>query len=80
MGTFYNFCTTHESLRKMQAEQDYGERTPAMAAGLTNHFWTPHELLALRIPPPRWSPPKTIGRPSNATRRLVKEWCSDSTE
>lgn len=79
VGTFYNVCTPHESLRKMQVEQDNVERTPAMAAGLTNHVWTPQELFALRIPPPRWSPPKARGRPSNATRRLVQEWCSAST-
>ena len=79
-GTFYNFCTAHESLRLAHKPTDGDrERTPAMAAGLTDHLWTPHELLAYRIPPPRWSPPKAIGRPSNATRRLVKEWCSDST-
>lgn len=79
LGTVYNFCTPHESLRLAPTEQGNRERTPAMAAGLTDHIWTPHELFAYRVPPPRWSPPKAIGRPSNATRRLVQEWCSDST-
>jgi hypothetical protein len=79
VGTFYNFCTPHASLRLAPAEQGNRERTPAMAAGLTDHVWTAQELLAFRIPPSRWSPPKAIGRPSNVTRRLVHEWCSDST-
>lgn len=79
VGTLYNFCALHESLRlapRAQTEDGGVERTPAMAAGLTDHVWKPQELFALRIPPPRWSPPKAIGRPSNATRRLVEAWCS----
>lgn len=79
LGTFYNFCTPHESLSLAPSEQSNRARTPAMAAGLTDHVWTPQELFALPIPPPRWSPPKAKGRPSIATRRLVQEWCSDST-
>jgi len=76
VGTFYNFCAPHESLRLAQPKQGDGQRTPAMAAELTDRVWTPLELFTLRIPPPRWLPPKAIGRPSNATRRLVEEWCS----
>jgi hypothetical protein len=79
VGTFYNFCTPHASVRLAHTTDetdDDGQRTPAMAAGLTDRVWTPQELFALRIPPPPWSPPKAIGRPSNATRRLAKEWCS----
>jgi transposase-like protein/IS1 family transposase len=33
---FYNFCRPHSSIKK---------QTPAMAAGLTDHAWTIHELL-----------------------------------
>jgi transposase-like protein/IS1 family transposase len=33
---WYNFCWRHSSLKK---------QTPAMAAGLTDHVWTIHELL-----------------------------------
>jgi hypothetical protein len=27
------------------------QRTPAMAAGLTDHIWTMDELLSFRVPP-----------------------------
>jgi hypothetical protein len=70
VGTVYNFCTPHESLdpaRKM---------TPAMAAGLTDHCWTMHELLSFQVPLPRWAPPKRRGRPSRARQRLIERWCS----
>jgi hypothetical protein len=42
------------------------ERTPAMAAGLTDHPWTMEELLRYQVPPARWvapPPPKRRGRP-----------------
>ena len=42
--------------------------TPAMAAGITDHRWTMHELLSLHVPPSRWVPPKQRGRPSRALR------------
>lgn len=50
VGTVYNFCAFHDSLRR---ETDGGkeERTPAMAAGLTDHRWTPLELFSCRLPP-----------------------------
>jgi transposase-like protein/IS1 family transposase len=70
-GTVYNFCTPHASLR------DAGEATtPAMAAGITDHCWTVRELLSFHVPPPRWTPPKQRGRPSQALQRLVERWCS----
>ena len=39
------------------------ERTPAMAAGLTDHRWTMRELLSHPIPLPPWVAPKRRGRP-----------------
>jgi hypothetical protein len=69
VGTVYNFCTPHESLdpaRKM---------TPAMAAGITDHCWTMHELLSFQVPLSRWAPPKRRGRPSRALQRLIERWC-----
>jgi hypothetical protein len=65
VGTVYNFCTVHRSLQV----------TPAMAAGITDHQWSVSDLLAYRIPPPRWQPPRRRGRPSKATQALVKRWC-----
>src|SRR5881628_140180 len=72
IGTVYNFCTPHESLYVAG-----GKRTPAMAAGITNHCWTIRELLAFHVPPPRWTPPKRRGRPSHALKRLMERWCGD---
>ena len=37
----YNFCRTHKSLANPYA------RTPAMAAGVTDHIWTVEELIGL---------------------------------
>jgi hypothetical protein len=52
------------------------QRTPAIAAGLAYHIWTPAELFNFRIPPTRWQPPCQRGRPSVATHKLVQKWCS----
>ena len=70
VGTVYNFCTPHTSLSHTQ------QTTPAMAAGITDHCWTMHELLAFHVPLPRWVPPTQRGRPSRAFQRLIKRWCS----
>ena len=41
VGTAYNFCWPHESLRlRARGTPRWQERTPAMAAGLTDHVWT----------------------------------------
>ncbi len=42
VGCLYNFCWLHASL---------DQRTPAMAAGLTDHRWSLHELLWAHLPP-----------------------------
>ena len=78
IGTVYNFCTSHKSLRLpgIVGGHKWLPRTPAMAAGITDHCWTVHELLAYRVPPPRWTPPKRRGRPSAATKRLIAQWCT----
>jgi transposase-like protein len=70
VGTVYNFCTPHASLHPTQTT------TPAMAAGITDHCWTMHELLSFPVPPPRWTPPKRRGRPSRILQRLIERWCS----
>ena len=66
VGTAYNFCWPHESLRQLapdHAPRKWLRRTPAMAAGLTDHCWSLDELLRFEIPLPRWAPPKRRGRP-----------------
>src|SRR3989441_936788 len=62
---YYNFCLPHASLRLplLQPEPTKGNgsakrwqpRTPAMAAGLTDHVWTLREVLLFRVPP--WPQP-----------------------
>jgi hypothetical protein len=71
VGTIYNFCTPHESLRHR-----HGAQTPAMAAGITDHVWTVQALLSLPVPPPCWSPHMRRGRPSRALKCLIERWCS----
>jgi hypothetical protein len=66
VGIAYNLCWPHDSLRQPapdHAPRKWLLRTPAMAAGLTDHAWTLDELLRFQIPLPRWAPPKRRGRP-----------------
>src|SRR5256712_14218053 len=70
VGTVYHLCTPHESLSHTQ------QTTPAMAAGITDHCWTLHELLPFHVPLARWAPPKRRGRPSWTLQRLIERWCA----
>jgi len=80
IGTVYNFCSYHQSLRLPiylpGNRRPWVGRTPAIAAGITDHLWTAEELLNFQIPLPPWTPPKRRGRPSKATKALVAQWCS----
>jgi IS1 family transposase len=59
--TYYNFCLPHLSLRILLPEpiptkgdgspKCWQARTPAMAAGITDHIWTMQELLLFPVPP-----------------------------
>lgn len=63
IGTVYNFCCAHRSLRELSSvapERRWHERTPAQAAGLTEHHWSLHELLSFVVPPAAL--PKRRGR------------------
>ena len=57
VGCFYNFCHPHHSLRLKLSVGRSGyrwvQRTPAIAAGLADHIWTPADLFNFRVPPPR---------------------------
>lgn len=80
VGCFYNFCDFHHSLRLKLSVGSFGyrwvQRTPAIAAKLTDHQWTPIELFNFKVPPPRWELPKQRGRPSTALLRLAQQWSS----
>jgi IS1 family transposase/transposase-like protein len=66
--TYYNWCLPHTSLRLPLPQllpthgsgsaKRWQPRTPAMAAGLTDHVWTLREVLLFRVPP--WPQPKTL--------------------
>jgi hypothetical protein len=63
-----NFCLPHASLRLPLPQplptngtgsaKTWRLRTPAMAAGLTDHVWTLREVLLYRVPP--WPQPHTL--------------------
>jgi transposase-like protein len=61
VGSAYNFCWAHDSLRVVAPVGDrrkWQGRTPAMAAGLTDHLWTMRELLGQPQRPASWIPPR----------------------
>lgn len=53
MGCVYNFCSDHDSLSvafySSPQRMRWAKRTPAMAAGLTDHRWTVAELLNFKL-------------------------------
>ena len=63
---YHNFCLPHASLRLVFAAPElivgtggvkkWHQRTPAMAAGLTNQVWNLREVLMYRVPP--WPQPQ----------------------
>jgi hypothetical protein len=63
-----NFCLPHGSLRQPLPQpvptngtgsaKQWEPRTPAMAAGLTDHVWSLQEVLLYRVPP--WPQPQTV--------------------
>lgn len=67
LGCVYNFCTFHKSLRLPLFIGEHGrrwvQRTPALAAGLTDHQWTVEELLTFKVAPTPYVAPKRRGRP-----------------
>ena len=42
----YNFCWPVGTLRVRMSDGHWAPRSPAMAAGLTDHVWSLHEWLA----------------------------------
>ncbi|MCA1617532.1 MAG: hypothetical protein LC729_03800, partial [Acidobacteria bacterium] len=75
-GTVYNFCAEHSGLRLpgLIGGHKYLGRTPAMAAGITDHCWAVEELFSYRVPLPRWEPPRQRGRPSRERLAFIARW------
>lgn len=74
VGCAYNFCREHESLRVRAAAgsgRQWAGRTPAMAAGLTDHRWELREVLGERLPPERWKAPRRKPRRRRHTSTTV---------
>lgn len=67
LGTTYNFCSVHHSLRQPNFDNPtlprWSPQTPAMASRLTDHVWSIYELLAFKVAPPPFVPPKRRRRP-----------------
>ena len=67
VGTVYNFCVPHHSLRLpiwlSERRKRWVQRTPAMATGLTDHIWSVEELMTFKVVPAPYVPPKRRGRP-----------------
>ena len=78
MGSVYNFCTYHKSLRLpgIIGGHKWIPRTPAIAAGLTDQIWNVKELLLFQVPPPTWFPAKHRGRRSHVELALIARWYS----
>ena len=78
LGCVYNFCDWHQSLRMRLWVGRYDfrwvPRTPALAAGLTDHRWSLEELMIFKVPLPVWKPQLGRGRPSNALRHVIELW------
>ena len=77
VGTVYNFCAYHQSLRfefaLLRHQRRWLRRTPAIAAGITDHRWSVQELLSYQVPLPPVLP-KRRGRPAKAFLALKKHW------
>jgi hypothetical protein len=74
VGCAYNFCWVHDSLRisaPAGSGRKWRERTPAMAAGLTDHAWTMREWLSHPIPLHPWVDPKRRGRPPKRSQAAI---------
>ena len=69
LGCVYNFCDFHKSLRLQLSVGSHGfrwvQRTPALAACLTDHCWSLEELFTTKTLPPPWIKKQGRGRLPN---------------
>ena len=71
IGCTYNFCFPHQELSKKT--RSGRPTTPAMAAALTDHRWSIHELLWYKVAPAPFVPPSPVQpkRPRGRPRKSV---------
>src|SRR5262245_21292378 len=83
VGCVYNFCTEHKSLGLRQRRgKKWLQRTPAMAAGWTDHVWSVGELVSFRLPVPlhgllgcyRFPPPPKSWSGSSRSSTTSSRW------
>ena len=78
VGSVYNFCTPHQSLRLVlylpTGRRRWVKRTPAMATGITEHIWTVKQLLSYQVPLPPWQPPRRRGRPAAKIKAGIQRY------
>jgi hypothetical protein len=91
VGWTSHFCGPHHALsrRAARAIGRWGSLplTPAMAAGLTDHPWSVHEVLTVRVPPSPCGAPKgtngdgvSCATPSPLLRLRKGAFCSSTSE
>lgn len=56
--SYYHLARSHQSLQvRVRGPSRYRYRTPAMAAGLTNHRWSVADILLVPLPERVWLAP-----------------------
>ena len=68
LGCTYKFCWFHQELGK---HREGTVVTPVMAAGLTDHVWSPLELLSCKVAPAPWVAAKRRRQPYSFELRLT---------
>jgi IS1 family transposase len=80
---WYNFGWCVRTLRQkvQEAPPRYRRRTPAMAAGLTDHAWTMPELIGYPLYPPAGAPPQNKPRNyADVLERLKVAFVAETTD
>jgi transposase-like protein len=81
LGCVYNFCDFHQSLRLRLSVGERGfrwvQRTPALAARITDHRWSLAELLSHKTPPRPFVKKRGRGRYSLQLRRRMQRYGFD---
>ena len=78
LGCVYNFCDVHKSLRLRLSVGYHGfrwvQRTPALAAHLTDHRWSLQELFLYKTPPRPWIKKQGRGRLPSRLKNSMRRY------